>query len=282
MNPYYLPAADTFGAARRYALNISGGRTSAYLLRAVLDAHDGALPAHVVPVFTNTGKEREETLEFLHRIEIEWSVPLIWLEFRWRPEASGRAGDYRGTYAVVDYETASRAGEPFEMLISRGMLPNPKMRICTSHLKVRTVERYVHRTLGWPRNQWVNVLGIRSDEPRRVKMALVEECRVMYPLVLAGVTERDITRYWNRSPFDLALRSDQSNCDLCFLKGKRRLVSLIREDPSLAEWWMAQERGVGSSFEKPWSYSDLVRIAESQAPLPLGSVDEGISCFCGD
>lgn len=58
MNPYFItgPALISF----------SGGRTSGYMLRHILDAHDGTLPDDVVVTFANTGKEREETLRFVH------------------------------------------------------------------------------------------------------------------------------------------------------------------------------------------------------------------------
>ena len=46
-------------------VNFSGGRTSGYMLRRILDAHDGTLPADTHIVFTNTGVERRETLEFI-------------------------------------------------------------------------------------------------------------------------------------------------------------------------------------------------------------------------
>lgn len=35
-------------------LSISGGRTSGFMLRQIIDAHGGKLPADVVPVFCNT------------------------------------------------------------------------------------------------------------------------------------------------------------------------------------------------------------------------------------
>ena len=49
MNPYRInePAAISF----------SGGRTSAFMLFKVLEAHDGQLPDDVVVTFANTGKE---------------------------------------------------------------------------------------------------------------------------------------------------------------------------------------------------------------------------------
>lgn len=66
MNPYLIegPALISF----------SGGRTSAYMLFKILEAHGGVLPPDVHVVFANTGREREETLRFVHQCASRWNV----------------------------------------------------------------------------------------------------------------------------------------------------------------------------------------------------------------
>jgi 3'-phosphoadenosine 5'-phosphosulfate sulfotransferase (PAPS reductase)/FAD synthetase len=66
LNPYKIegPAVISF----------SGGRTSAYMLRKVLDAHEGELPPDVFVVFADTGKERPETLDFVRECSKRWGV----------------------------------------------------------------------------------------------------------------------------------------------------------------------------------------------------------------
>lgn len=73
-NPYFItgPALISF----------SGGRTSAYMLKQILDAHGGTLPDDVHACFANTGKEREETLRFVHECATRWEVRVRWIEFR--------------------------------------------------------------------------------------------------------------------------------------------------------------------------------------------------------
>ena len=51
-NPWCIPDDE-----RYRTINVSGGRSSAYMLRHILDAHGGELPPRTVPVFCNTGKE---------------------------------------------------------------------------------------------------------------------------------------------------------------------------------------------------------------------------------
>ena len=45
-------------------ISFSGGRTSAYMLWRILQAHDGELPPDVHVIFANTGREMEGTLRF--------------------------------------------------------------------------------------------------------------------------------------------------------------------------------------------------------------------------
>ena len=55
--PYIVP--------RPAVISFSGGRTSAYLLKQILDAHGGRLPQDISVVYANTGMERPETLNFI-------------------------------------------------------------------------------------------------------------------------------------------------------------------------------------------------------------------------
>ncbi len=293
-NPYRLPPTDAFGRPTRYMVHVSGGATSAYMLRMIMDAHAGALPDHAVACFTNTGKEREETYDFLRDIGDNWNVDIVWLEYRHYAMRSGGAKSPKHDLARVTYSTAARRGEPFAQLIaSRTFMPNPTRRICTSVLKVETADRYARRRLGWVK-PW-SVLGIRRDEPQRIGKAVTEACRSVYPLYDAGVDRETVNAWWSTQPFRLRLRSDQGNCDLCFLKGKAKLIGLIREDPKRADWWIEQERRQETrpgrkpekseqmQFKKEYKYADLRRMALSGDLLDMAnekSVEEEVSCFC--
>jgi len=90
-------------------ISFSGGRTSAYMLYKVLEAHDMNLPDDAIICFQNTGKEDEATLRFVHECETRWNVKIHWIEYRNNDQG----------YTVVNYETASREGEPFEELIRK-------------------------------------------------------------------------------------------------------------------------------------------------------------------
>ncbi len=113
-------------------------------------AANAGLPADTVVCFANTGKEVEATLRFVRECSIRWQVPIQWLEYR----------DALPGFAVVDFASASRQGEPFEALIrKRQYLPNPVARGCTTSLKIREMHKFV-RSLGW--TDWDQFIGIRA------------------------------------------------------------------------------------------------------------------------
>lgn len=283
---FKLPSNDDYTRV----INFSGGRSSGYLLYHILKAHDGKLPNSVVVVFCNTGKEHPETLDFVKDCGENWNVPIVWLEFDYNAQARGGIKDPKHVHRVVDYETASRNGEPFTSLIdARKLLPNAVMRKCTSELKVLTADRYIRRDLGWRTKRNKSVLGIRADEPRRLNKALLEECLVEYPLALAGVTREMVDAFWDEQPFDLDMDSAYSNCDACFLKGQGFLTRLFRKEPALADWWIEAENKTLdwghnklSTFHKKWTYKSLLDRAMNEPEFPLMQDEQQISCFCTD
>lgn len=276
MNPYAItgPALISF----------SGGRTSAFMLRQILDAHGGTLPADVVVVFANTGKEREETLRFVHECETRWSVRIWWVE--WRDTPAG--------YEVVGYNSASRLGEPFEALISkRGFVPNQGARYCSVTLKTRTIRNFAVGELGW--SHWVNQIGLRYDEGMRVMKALArndankDRFKAAMPMAKARHTKRDVMDFWSRQPFDLGLRDYEGNCDLCFLKARGKLEALMRENPAMADWWIAQEDRCeltasdpsGARFRLGQPYAEIAAFARNQTHLFDILDDEEFDAECG-
>ena len=224
-------------------------------------------------------------------------MPITWLEYGYNPNGDGTRKSPKNVVKQVNLRTASYTGRPFQTMIrASSILPNVAMRKCTSELKVRTVQRYCLRHHGWNSKQFRNLLGIRFDEKRRWEKALFTECQTEWPLVHAKITEAHVMDFWSRHPFDLGIDSDQGNCDLCFLKGKYKLLRLIRQEPNRAGWWIRQERRVVklagrrlrksemAQFSQRHTYAQLKRQALSARELPYGDPihERSISCFCGD
>ena len=237
-------------------ISFSGGRTSALMLARI--AEQGFRPdVHVL--YANTGKEREETLRFVHAVGEHLGVSVRWLE---------RAPD--GSVREVTFETAARQGEPFEALITkRKFLPNPVTRYCTQELKIRVMKRWM---VARGYKNWTNVVGLRADEPHRVAKQRAKEGKerwdLAFPLFDAGVTKADVILHWKKQPFDLQLKSWEGNCDLCFLKGVAKRTRIIEDDPNRAEWWAAQEQRIGGTFRSDTAdYAGLARLAQQQGRL---------------
>ena len=280
MNPYKIegPAVISF----------SGGRTSGYMLFKILDAHNGVLPDDVFVAFANTGKEAHETLDFVKEVSDKWDVHINWLEHYF--------ADERPIHRTkeVTYETASRNGEPFARLLDyRKKLPNAVNRFCSSELKIKVLYRFMN-SKGY--KTWDNVLGLRYDEPQRAVSARnvnYQKWLNLVPLYDAKVTKEDIYKFWNKKNFDLKLtnfngKTPAGNCDLCFLKGKKTLTSLLKEKPKMADWWIEQERKFDTpkhkehktnQFIKNISYIDLVDLSKQNVDL---FDDQQMTCFCHD
>jgi 3'-phosphoadenosine 5'-phosphosulfate sulfotransferase (PAPS reductase)/FAD synthetase len=270
-------------------VSFSGGRSSAYLLWRILEAN-GGLPENTKVCFANTGKEAEATLRFVRECGQRWQAPITWLEYR----------DDSAGFAVVDFASAARQGEPFEALIrKRRYLPNPVARLCTGQLKIRPMHKFL-RHGGW--TEWDQCLGIRADEPRRVARIRArghssESAHELLclPLAEAGITVHDVGAFWREQDFDLELlsvngRTLEGNCDLCFLKPPGQRLALIKMKPETARWWMRMEaldfsktpNGTRFRIHGP-SYADLARMAASQQDFFVrDDGEEPMGCFCGD
>lgn len=257
----------------------------------------GGLPDDVHVLFANTGKERIETLDFIHEIETRWSVRVRWLEWdvlrldRTKPAEDCILTTWTETVREVNYETAARQGEPFSKLIAwKQYLPNPIQRLCTMHLKVEAMRLFCVDHLAF--DKWDAIIGIRADEPRRHRIAGTDsrnprETKIL-PLVEAGVSERDVLAFWDAQPFDLALEAYEGNCDLCFLKGRAKLAKIIRRRPDLVGWWDEQESAGygrtanGSRFraDRP-SYRRQLEMVQ-QSPMLFDLDDDTRPCACTD
>lgn len=242
-------------------VSFSGGRTSAFMLWLIRNA---GIAADVHVLFANTGKEREETLDFIRRIELAWDVPIRWLE-----RGAG------GGYVETSHSRAAREGEPFEQLVAeRGFAPNPGAPYCSTELKARVMGDFM-RSLGYA--DWDAAVGMRADEKlrgRRIRGQKLEGGRVLLPLFDAGIHGGDVDAFWASQPFDLELHPHEGNCDLCFKKAASKVAGIVDRYPERGEWWARVEQTTGTRFrnDRP-SYSVMTDAARRQVRLCL--VDDG-------
>jgi 3'-phosphoadenosine 5'-phosphosulfate sulfotransferase (PAPS reductase)/FAD synthetase len=274
--------SDPFHITGPAVINFSGGRTSGYMLWRILEAHGRRLPDDVVVCFANTGREMPATLDFVRDCSAAWGVEIVWLEYRWKPGGP--------SYERVNHNSASRAGEPLEMLFaSKSMLPNPVSRFCTIETKIRTTKRFIREVYQW--NRWTSVIGLRADEPGRVGKATDPERNkkdrwdVVCPLYPAGVRKPDVLAFWKEQPFDLHLAGEwEGNCDGCFLKSRGAITRMQRDHPERMAWWPRMEAvprgaGRGATFRADReTYAKLAAIVRDQGVLPFSIFDDRMEC----
>jgi 3'-phosphoadenosine 5'-phosphosulfate sulfotransferase (PAPS reductase)/FAD synthetase len=241
-------------------INFSGGRTSAYLTKRLIEEGGDYLVT-----FQNTGKELPQTLDFVNECDKRWNLGIVWLEYR-RP----------ATFEVVTYETASRNGEPYDQLLEQrpSAIPNMQFRYCTMELKIMTLKRYL-KSIGV--TDYTSFNGIRYDEPRRWQKVKDSDIDVELPLVSWKITKADVLNWWKGQEFDLLVNEPYGNCDCCFLKGKGKLATIAKEKPELFDWWISKE-SKGRQWKKEITYQQIKDKAQSQ--LGLWDDDPSFECFC--
>jgi hypothetical protein len=239
-------------------ITFSGGRTSAFMARLITELPKYKNSEKII-VFANTGKENEATLKFVNECDKRWGLNVVWIE------ADVIEGKGNGTIPkIVSYETASRNGEPFEKVIQKYGLPSKLYRHCTRELKEVPIHKYAKSIFG---SDYLTAIGIRADETHR----LSQKPNYIYPLAELGFREPIIRYFWDKQDFDLELKDYQGNCDLCFLKSKRKKMTILSENINIADWWQVMENKFSNEYQSKFDMINNLSITElielSQKPF---------------
>lgn len=247
-------------------VSFSGGRSSAMMAKIMVDNYT---KDELIFTFANTGKELPETLDFVNDCDKAWNLNVVWIEYC-----------PINKFKVVDYESASRDGLPFEQVIDiKQYLPNRVTRFCTTELKIKPMSLYL-QSLG--HKHWDAAVGIRRDEPNRYhKMKnKVKKDRwdYIFPLWDSFATKKSVEHFWKHQSFDLKIHSEHSNCDFCFLKGTKKKVAQAHLMPERLQWWIDMETKIGKKFHSDFPMTTLKQLALN----PQLFDEPNIDCFCGD
>lgn len=220
---------------KRLLISFSGGRTSAYMAWWILNEWKDKDKYEIIIVFANTGKEREETLWFINECDKRFSLNVVWVEYQNNDKSKWAGAKHR----IVNYETASRKGEPFEEMMKKYGMVNRMFPHCTRELKQNTIKSYA-KSMGWKR--YYTAIGIRKDEPNRLDWIKAKKNRLLYVLASHKPTiKSDINFWWSKQEFDLPLKGYEGNCDFCWKKSFRKLMTIAKENPQLLDWWKEME-----------------------------------------
>lgn len=166
---------------------------------------------------------------------------------------------------------------------------------------------------------FVSLLGLRADEPDRVKTAtwrsfMAEEagsagCRdriqppgeyVYCPLSDMGINEAEVMSFWSARSYDLDVPEGSGNCVYCFLKGPPALSKLASSMPCEGgspdhgtpvdiKWWARLESDYGRpstthdgsiGMFHDTSYADISSAGASESGSEMELV--GTPCSCTD
>jgi len=151
-------------------------------------------------------------------------------------------------------------------MLSKYPLPNNNASNCTRELKLRPIEKYV-KDLGY--KEVFTAMGIRYDERHRESNNAVKN-NIIYPLIYdIQVDSKFIRNWWDRQSFDLKLKDYEGNCDLCFKKSLKKRLTIIKENPSISDWWLEMEDKYKNDSVPRFdlrtnvSISDLVKMSKN-------------------
>lgn len=206
------------------------------MTRMLLTEGRGLFDEYIV-CFANTGREHPKTLDFIKKCDDEFGFNTVWLE----AVVDQRKGK-QITHKVIDYDTASRDGQPFEDVIRKYGIPNVSRPHCSDKLKKYVMSSYI-RSLGLKASRVPTAIGIRNDESRRVSGT---EADVIYPLIdIWSVDREHILLWWEDQTFDLEIDEFEGNCQACYKKSFHKLHLQMERDPSVFDWTDEMERKYG-------------------------------------
>ncbi|PSX01650.1 phosphoadenosine phosphosulfate reductase domain-containing protein [Photobacterium angustum] len=212
-----------------HVVSFSGGRTSAYLVH-LMEIARKKLGWRVKYIFCDTGVEHPQTYVFIRNIVKFWGVDLIIL----RADVNPSLGQGNG---YIQYEPKDLMNsevmpplEPFFSMMKKYGTPNAFGAYCSERMKKDVADKYCKEHYG---KKFVTWLGMRSDEPKRLK----PKPGIKYLADLVEVDKQDINDWWSRQLFDLQLEEQEGNCLFCIKKSTAKIALAAKQNPGHLQLW---------------------------------------------
>ena len=202
----------------RHVLGLSGGKDSSALAVYMRDR----VP-EMEYFFSDTGKELQETYDFLDRLEAFLGKPIVRLN--------------------MNADANSNRDFDHWLTVYGGLLPSSQIRWCTVNLKIRPFEEYIGE------DQAYHYIAIRADEDRigykPPSISSLRNIEPKYPFKEDGITKEDVYRILEESGLglpDYYKWRTRSGCYFCFFQRKSEWVGLLEQHPDLFQLAKAYEK----------------------------------------
>lgn len=232
-------------------------------------------PDHnIVYVMANTSKERPESLHFMNECDVKYKLNMFWVEAKINKEKG------KGTnFNITDFTNLKRKGEIFEDGIKKYGIPCKINKWCNRELKLVPIKKFADDFFG--KSNYSIAVGMRIDEIDRISLNYKIN-NTFYPLYEYGIDTRARNRFWHTQPIKITIPAFKGNCDKCFEKSNRKLITIIVEDETpIDTWWddmevkygkipiegkpsynAYTENGGMNFYRSNLSYKDLVKLAQ--------------------
>jgi len=205
-------------AKTRHICGLSGGKDSTALALYMRDK----IP-DMEYVFCDTGKELQETYEYLALVEAFLGKPIIYLN--------------------------AKKGFDHWLDVFGNYLPSPKARWCTKLLKLKPYEEYIGDA------PVISYVGIRADENRTGLISGKPNLTTVFPFKEDGIDFDGVMRILEESgigmPPYLSWGRSHSGCFFCFYQSKYewvRLLEMYPEQFAEAEEYERRDQKTGTLF----------------------------------
>lgn len=188
-------------------------------------------PDHnIINAMANVSKEKKESLEFMNKCDKYFGLNLFWIESIFLK----RGVDYK----IVKYEDLQINGEIYEDGIKKLGIPSKINPWCNRDMKTIPMKKFADKMFGL--NNYSIAIGIRSDEIDRVSKTYKKN-NIFYPLIDNNLSSIDRNKFWDKQDIKIEIPAFKGNCELCFKKSKRKLMTIIKDEPTIIDWWKQME-----------------------------------------
>lgn len=270
-----------------HVVSFSGGLTSAYLVNLMEQKRlNEGWDVHYV--FMDTGAEHPKTYAFVKKLITEWGINLVCLRAVISP-IMGIGVSYR----EVELDELKPDLQPWKDMVAKYGLPTINAPRCTSRMKSDPHDKYCDEKFG--RGNYITWLGIRQDEPARLKhfqstIDMFDDKKILRPIrylaELSPFGKSQVNTWWQQQSFTLDLPHHMGNCVFCIKKAEMKLVGATQAEPEMAKDFNAVIMGENvrklpkQTFEQGVIYRghlSMDKVIRLSRVLPAESINERLN-----